>query len=108
MPANLIIGEFEQVVLLCLLHLDQDAYAIALRQRVTEAVGRTVARGALYRTLDRLEEKGWIDWEQEESGPERGGHPRRRYRVTRRGVATLRASRQTLIHLWDGLEEVLG
>jgi DNA-binding PadR family transcriptional regulator len=107
-PTNIIIGEFEQLVLLCLLQLGDDAHAIALRERVSAAAGRSIARGALYRTLDRLEEKGWLDWTVEASGPERGGHARRRFRVTPRGVATLRASRDALEQLWQGLDEVIG
>ena len=49
----------------------------------------------------------WIDWELEEDTPVRGGHPRRRFTVTRQGIAALRAARETLLGLWDGLEQVL-
>lgn len=108
MPSNIFIGEFEQLVLLCLLRFDDGAPALDLRRRVSEVAGRPIGRGALYRTLDRLEEKGWVDVSEEGSGPERGGHPRRRFRVTPAGVRTLRASRDTLRSLWSGLEEVLG
>lgn len=108
MPANVFIGEFEQLVLLCLLRLGDGTAALDLRDEVCAAAGRPIARGALYRTLDRLESKRWLEWDVEESGPERGGHPRRRFRVTPAGVAVLRASRETLTRLWSGLEEVLG
>ena len=107
MPTPIVLGEFEQLVMLCMLQLGEGAHALELRARVSTAAGRSVGRGALYRTLDRLEDKGWIDWRVEESGPDRGGHARRRFRVTRRGVAALRASRTMLEDLWSGLE-VLG
>jgi PadR family transcriptional regulator PadR len=107
MPTNVFIGEFEQLVLLTLLQLDDHGYALPLRERLSEVAGRKVSRGALYRTLDRLEHKGYLEWELEDSTPVRGGHPRRRFTVTRQGVAALRASRETLLRLWDGLEEVL-
>ena len=107
MPKSFFIGEFEQLVLLNLLQLGDDAYALPLRQRLSDVTGRTVARGALYRTLDRLENKALIRWELEEDVPRRGGHPRRKYKVTGDGVAALRASRDALLELWSGLEEVL-
>lgn len=109
MPSSVFVSEFEQLVLLNLLHLGDDGFAIELRERLNDTAGRTVSRGALYRTLDRLEEKGWVAWDVDaDEIPERGGHPRRRFRVTAEGVAALRASRDALLELWSGLEEVLG
>jgi PadR family transcriptional regulator PadR len=108
MPTSVFIGEFEQLVLLTLLQLEDNGYALPLRERLNEVAGRSVSRGALYRTLDRLEQKGYLDWVLEEDAPVRGGHPRRRFTVTRQGIAALRASRDTLLGLWDGLERVLG
>ena len=107
MPSNMILGEFEQLVLLGLLRLGDDAYALPLREQLSDLAGRSVSRGALYRTLDRLTAKGLVDWELEEDVPRRGGHPRRRFTVTPRGVTALRASRQALLRLWSGLEQVL-
>lgn len=113
MPTPVFLGEFEQLVLLALLQenreSDRDAPVQHLRDRLDSLAGRSVSRGALYRTLDRMEEKGWVRWRlDDEDVPERGGHPRRRFRVTPEGVDVLRASRATLLGLWCGLEEVLG
>ncbi len=56
-----------------------------------------------------MEGKGWVAWEVDKGDvPERGGRPRRRFRVTEEGIAVLRASRNTLRELWSGLEGVLG
>ena len=108
MPKGVFIGEFEQLVLLAILRLDNDAGVLPLRRRMNELAGRSISRGALYRTLDRLEAKGWVAWTLAgDDRPERGGHPARRFRVTRPGIAALRASRHTLLALWDGLERVL-
>jgi len=107
MPKSFFIGEFEQLVLLNLLQLGNETYALPLRQRLGDVTGRKVARGALYRTLERLEQKGLLGWELEEDVPLRGGHPRRRYEVTAEGVAALKAAREALLELWSGLEEVL-
>lgn len=109
MPTPVFLGEFEQLVLLSLLRLGDSATVLELRGRMEELAERSISRGALYRTLDRLEEKGWVAWEVDpEDVPERGGRPRRRFQVTGEGVAVLRASRDTLRGLWAGLEEVLG
>jgi PadR family transcriptional regulator len=102
------LGEFEQMVLLAILQAGEDAYAIAVRSHLEESTGRKVSRGALYRTLDRLDEKGFVSWEADEGVPDRGGHPRRRFRVTREGIASLKLSRAALLQLWRGLDKVLG
>ena len=108
MPTAVFLGEFEQLVLIAILHLDNDASALGLKAKMETISGRTISRGALYRTLDRLADKHWIDWTaDDEERPERGGHPRRRFRVTKAGVAVLRASRRTLLGLWAGIEQKL-
>lgn len=112
MPTPVFLGEFEQLVLLALLDVGREegeAPAVALRERMEEVAGRSVSRGALYRTLDRLEDKGWVDWALDDDDvPERGGHPRRRFRVSPEGLAVLRASRKTLEGLWSRVDEALG
>jgi len=108
MPPKVFVGEFEQLLLLAILHLENDAGALALLEKMEALAGRAVSRGAIYRTLDRLEQKGWVAWElDEEERPERGGHPRRRFHVTRQGIATLKASREALLTLWHGVERIL-
>lgn len=96
------------MVLLSILRLDAEAYAIAIRRELKEHAGRSVSRGALYTTLDRLESKGLVTWDVSESVPQRGGIARRRFQVTPEGIAALRHVRETLLHLWTGLERTLG
>ena len=107
MPKSVFLGEFEQLVLLSLLRLGDEGYALPLRQRLNEVAGRKVSRGALYRTLERMEQKGLVAWELEDGIQNRGGHTRRCYHVTAGGVAVLRQARYALLELWDGLEEAL-
>ena len=102
------LGEFEQLVLLAVLQLGDDAHAATVRAHISEAADRKVTRGALYATLDRLESKGFLGWRVEGSTPERGGIPRRCFRVTEAGVASLRRSYAALRTLSNGLEGVLG
>jgi PadR family transcriptional regulator len=107
MPKSAFLGEWEQLVLLTTLRLGDQASIVAMRHELNRLVGRHVSRGALYRTIDRLEEKGYLRWTLEAAPVERGGHPRRRFTLTRPGLAALKASRQALLHLWTGLEGVL-
>lgn len=100
-------GEFEQLVLLGILQLGSEAYAARLRERIQADADRKVTRGALYATLDRLTTKGLVEWEVEDATPERGGIPRRRFRVTPDGVAAVRRAYSAVRTLADGLEDVL-
>ena len=108
MPKSVFLGEFEQLVLLTLLKLGDEAYALPALKELSGIAGRPVSRGALYRTLDRLSEKDFVSWVVEEKVEGRGGHPRRRFTVMPSGIAALKASRNALLDLWDGMEEVLG
>ena len=100
-------GEVEQWVLLAVLRLGAGAYALEVLRELDQEAGHVVSRGSLYKTLERLEGKGLLAWDMEEGSPRRGGHPRRRFRVTEQGLATLRDARARLIHLWSGVEDVL-
>ena len=102
--ADLYLGEFEQIVLLAILRLQDRAYAVPLREEIQARTGRRVARGALYTALDRLEQKRCLRSRMSEPMAERGGRSRRYFTVTAAGMAALRASRQTLLRLWSGLE----
>ncbi|NKB90569.1 MAG: PadR family transcriptional regulator [Acidobacteria bacterium] len=107
MPANSYPGEFEQMVLVAVLRLRQDAFALSIIRELDRVVGREVSRGALYRALDRLESKGLVKWEVEEGGPERGGKRRRRFRLTGAGLAIVRKCYEAQQRLWVGLEPEL-
>jgi DNA-binding PadR family transcriptional regulator len=105
--ADAYLGEFEQVVLLAILRLQADAYAIPIREEIEGKTGRSVARGALYTALDRLEAKRCVRSRMSAPLAERGGRSRRYFTVTPVGIAALRASRRALERLWQGLDEVL-
>jgi DNA-binding PadR family transcriptional regulator len=102
------VGEFEHVILLVILQLGEDAYAPNVAQHLETSVGRTVSRGALYSCLNQLERKRYLRWRLDAPTAERGGHSRRLYQVTARGVSALRESRQSLLTLWQGLDRLLG
>ena len=101
---DLYLGELEQVVLLAVLRLGDEAYAIPILEQIEAQAGRTVARGALYTTLDRLEQKGCLRSRVGEPRAERGGRARRYFTVTPAAIRALKNSRAALLRLWRGLE----
>jgi len=101
------LGELEQMVLLAILRLDDKAFGTNVLGELNRRVQRRVSRGALYVTLDRLEEKGMLTSKLGDPTPRRGGRPRRYMTVTPTGVAALRRSRAAWINLWEGLDSVL-
>lgn len=100
------LGEFEQVVLLAVLQLGDEAHGPDISRELEARAGRSVSRGALYSVLDRLETKGYLRWEIGAATSERRGHPKRRFEVTAAGVDALRTSRRALDNLWAGLDHV--
>jgi len=101
------LGEFEQLVLLAILQLKDEATGLAISIKLEEEANRRVSRGALYSCLDRLESKGYLTWRVEGSTPERGGHPSRLFSVTDPGLEALREQQQALRNLTAGLDEIL-
>jgi DNA-binding PadR family transcriptional regulator len=102
------LGELEQLVLLAILQLKDDAYGLNVMKELEDRASRTVARGALYAVFDRLEGKGMVRSRFGDPTPGRGGRPRRYMTVTREGIAALRKARVAWNSLFEGLGEVLG
>lgn len=101
------LGEFEQMVLLAVLQLETAAYGPSIAEVLEQRAGREVSRGALYSSLDRLEQKGFLRWEIEAATSERGGQPKRRFSVTPAGVAAVRQAHEAWLAMTAGLDDVL-
>jgi PadR family transcriptional regulator len=101
------LGEFEHLVLLAILRLDDDATAPAILDEIETRSGRPASRGSIYITLDRLEDKGLLRSQMRDGPAERGGRPRRYLQLTRDGIAALRESREALQGMWKGMERRL-
>ena len=97
------LGEFEQVVLLAILRLGDDAYGVTIRQEIAACTEREPAPGALYTTLDRLEEKGLVTSKYGDPTPERGGRAKRYFTVTARGVRAVARAQRAYQRLLKGL-----
>lgn len=101
------LGEFEQLVMLAVLRSGAEAFGPDIAKELEQSIGRRVTRGALYSTLNRLEDKGLLKWVAERPGPNRGGHVKRLFAVTTKGLAALRENREALLTLWSGIERTL-
>lgn len=84
------LGEFEEIILLAVLRLGKNAYGMRIRREVEDGVGRATSIGAIYTTLERLQQKGIVSSWQGEATPERGGRAKRYYKVERVGMAAIR------------------
>jgi PadR family transcriptional regulator PadR len=89
-------GEFEQLILLAILRLKDQAYGVEIRRAVADRTGRDVASGAVYTTLRRLEDRGYVQSRIGETAPERTGQRRKYYRVEPAGAAALHRSYSAL------------
>lgn len=111
MPPSPVLGEFEALLLLAVLHLTeagQEAYGSAIRAEIESRTGRAVPRGSIYVTLDRLEDKGLLASRTGGSSPERGHRPRRIFKATPAGLRAARASVEAVARMHRGLETLLG
>jgi PadR family transcriptional regulator PadR len=96
-------GEFEQVVLLAVARLKDEAYGMAIRQEIADRTGRDVGIGSVYSALDRMEQKGYLSSALGDPTPERGGKAKRFYRLEGEGVLALHRAQEMFAALWDGL-----
>jgi PadR family transcriptional regulator PadR len=103
------LGQFEQLVLTAILTLREDAYGVTIHSKVQElARPRVVSLGAIYITLDRLEDKGLVASWLSDPTPERGGRAKRCYRLEALGERALEESAVTAKRVWDVIAEVWG
>ena len=98
------LGEFEQMVLLAIAHLRDEAYGVPIVEEIERRTGRSVARAAVYISLRRLEEKGFVSSWMGQPTAERGGKSRRYAKLTTAGARALRESRRAAERMWQGLD----
>ena len=103
MPDRDYLGEFEHVILLALLRLQDRAYGVTVRQEIELRTHREVSIGAVYATLDRLETKGYVTSLRGDPTPERGGRSKRFFCVTADGVEAVSRTHRALEKMTEGL-----
>src|SRR6202522_2819456 len=103
------LGQFEQLVLTAILARREDAYGVTIHSKVQElAAPKAISLGAVYVTLDRLEDKGLVSSRLTDPTPERGGRAKRCYQLEALGERALEESAVTAKRMWDGIVEVWG
>jgi DNA-binding PadR family transcriptional regulator len=102
------LGEFEQLILLAILRLGDGAYGVTIRAELADRAGRTIAPGALYTALERLEAKGLVRSRMGDPTPQRGGRAKRYVTVTASGMQALARAVQAYERLLDGLDVLRG
>ena len=95
------LGEFEELVLLCVLILKGDAYILRIQEELKNQANRKVAMGALHATLARLEAKEYLNSELAGGTQERGGRRKRVYDLTAAGKSVLAEVRQMREQMWS-------
>ena len=96
----------EQILLLSILRLEDEAYGVKLREMVCEYTGKDVAFGTLYNNLDQLIKKGYAVSFKGEPTAVRGGKAKVYYQITKAGMQALQAAKELQERLWDGIPEL--
>jgi PadR family transcriptional regulator, regulatory protein PadR len=102
------LGEFERLILLAVLRCRENAYGYTLQQELEKTIHRTFALGAIYTTLERMEQKGLVSSRMSAPSPGRGGRPKRLFTVEGAGVRALNTAEREWRQLATGLEGIIG
>ncbi|UZR98812.1 PadR family transcriptional regulator [Chondrinema litorale] len=100
------LGEFEEVVMLTVGILYNDAYGVSIKKEIENRLSRKVSVGALQTALKRLEDKGYLKSHDGEGTQERAGRPKRYFEITAHGKAALEYTRSTRNTLWDAIPKM--
>ena len=107
MTRNDHLGEFENLVLLAILRLRDEAYGVTIRKLIRDETGRSPSLGVVYSALRRLEAKGFVKSRHGEPEPIRGGRAKKYFDIQQRGLQVLRGSLADVLSMAAGLDEVL-
>ena len=100
------LGELEQLVLLAILRLGEEAYGVPIVEEIESRTGREVTRAAVYVTLTRLEKRGLLSSRMGDPTPERGGKAKRYFRVEPEAIERIKESKEALVRMWEGIEVI--
>ncbi len=100
------LGEFEEVVLLTVGILYQEAYGVSIKKEIESRLSRKVSVGALQSSLMRLEQKGYLKSREGESTQERAGRPKRYFMITALGKKAMEYTKSTRNELWNAIPKM--
>lgn len=95
------LGEFEELVLLCIAGITPEAYGLAIQQELESQTQRSINLGAVHAACNRLQDKGFLEAHLGEKSARRGGRRKKLYQPTTEGIAALEKSRDIRQKLWD-------
>jgi DNA-binding PadR family transcriptional regulator len=98
-----LLSRTEELLLNCILRLEEEAYTFMIREKLKEITGKTWAFGAIFISLDRLERKGIVSSYLGEETPDRGGRRKRFYSVSKQGLKALAQIRKIDRAMWEDL-----
>lgn len=99
-----VLGAFEELVMLALIRQGDDAYGVSIRRDLVEQTGTEVTMGAVYATLDRLEQKRLIRVREDNAPEGRRGRPRRYFEILPAGIRDLARSQEVRETMWSGVD----
>lgn len=100
------LGEFEELILLTVALLKEDAYGVAIQKELRKKAGREVAISAIHSALNRLSTKGFVASEFGEATPERGGKRKRIFKVTAFGIKSLEQAKELRESYWINIPQL--
>ena len=103
MASNLTLHE--QILLLSIWRLHDDAYGVAIRQNVMDVTNRTLHYGTLYNSLDKLVKKGLVSTLLGEPTSERGGRRKIYYSLTQEGLTSMQKAKELKASMWEGIPD---
>lgn|SRR5262249_55856009 len=102
------LGEFELMVMLAVLRLGSNAYGMTIRREIVDVAERPASLGAVYTTLERLEDKGFLSSAVGEATEERGGRAKKYFKVTASGAGAVKRSLKSSAAMKAGLGLAFG
>lgn len=101
------LGEFEEVVILTIGILNNEAYSVSIKEEIESRLSRTVSMGALHTALKRLEDKGYLKSYPGEATEERAGRPKRYFEITAMGKKAMQYAKDTRDELWRAIPKAI-
>ena len=102
------LGEFEEIVILAIAILNNEAYSVAIKDEIEARLARSVSMGALHTALNRLEDKGYLRSFAGEGTEERAGRPKRYFEITAMGKKAMIHAKETRDELWRAIPKQYG
>ena len=100
------LGEFEEIVMLTVAILYDDAYGVSIKKEIETRLNRSVSVGALQSALRRLEDKNYLASQDKDATQERAGRPKRYFKITSLGKEAMEYTRETRNNLWEAIPSI--